>query len=199
MINFTVNWFETSGKQNFENTLSFLKGRKDLKFLEIGCFEGQATRWMLENILCGDNAEITVIDTFEGSMEHKDSNVAEVKDLGDGNLLKRFKENVAEYLDKKVSIIIGESQDAVQILPKEYYDFIYVDGSHTAYDVLSDAVIAWRKLKKGGIMIFDDYGWHAYEDETLCPKLGIDNFMACFKGQFEIIFSNYQVGVKKIV
>lgn len=100
-MNFTVNWFETSGKQNFENTLSFMKGVEGLRFLEIGCFEGQATRWMLENILTGKGSEIMVVDTFEGSMEHKDSQVAEIKDLGNGNLLARFKENIAEFLEKK--------------------------------------------------------------------------------------------------
>jgi len=197
-MKFSVNWFETSGKANFEKYLADLKNRSNLRFLEIGCFEGQATRWMLENILTGKGSEITVVDTFEGSMEHKDSEVAEIKDLGNGHLLNRFKENIAEFLDQKVSIIVGKSQDALQILPVEYFDFIYIDGSHTAYDTLTDAVISFMKLKQNGIIIFDDYGWHGYEDETLNPKIGIEAFLNCFKGQYELLFMGYQVGIKKL-
>ena len=32
---------------------------------------------------------------------------------------------------------------------------IYVDGSHVPQDVLTDAVMAWKLLKQGGIMILD--------------------------------------------
>ena len=36
------------------------------------------------------------------------------------------------------------------------YDIIYIDGSHEARDVLEDAVLAYRLLKIGGLLIFDD-------------------------------------------
>ena len=32
---------------------------------------------------------------------------------------------------------------------------IYIDGSHLAQDVLTDAVMAWKLLKTTGIMILD--------------------------------------------
>ena len=32
---------------------------------------------------------------------------------------------------------------------------IYIDGSHQPQDVLTDAVMAWKLLKKEGIMILD--------------------------------------------
>ncbi len=67
-------------------SLSPLQALPDVKFLEIGCFEGtfplrntvtssraivtraagRATRWMLENILTGEGAHATVVDTFAG-------------------------------------------------------------------------------------------------------------------------------------
>ena len=37
------------------------------------------------------------------------------------------------------------------------FDLIYIDASHYAPDVLSDAVLAFKLLKPGGILIFDDY------------------------------------------
>ncbi len=41
----------------------------------------------------------------------------------------------------------------------QVFDVVYVDASHMAGDVLSDAVLAWKLLAPGGIMIFDDYAW----------------------------------------
>ena len=59
-------------------------------------------------------------------------------------------------------------------------DFVYVDGSHEALDVLEDAVISFCLLKIGGIMIFDDYNWNsraALANPLLHPKPAIDAFV----------------------
>lgn len=56
------------------------------------------------------------------------------------------------------------SQDWLCQLPVNAFDFYYVDGSHVAPDVMADAVLGWRLLKPGGIMVFDDYEWGAYRD-----------------------------------
>jgi len=42
--------------------------------------------------------------------------------------------------------------------------------------VLEDGVLAFRKLKKGGILIFDDYGWGG-EDVT---ARGINAFLSAY-------------------
>ena len=73
----------------------------------------------------------------------------------------------------------------------EFFDIIYIDGNHDSEYVLEDAVLSFRKLKKGGIMIFDDYGW----DET---KLGIDSFLSCYSKNINMIgMSNLQIFIKK--
>jgi hypothetical protein len=67
-------------------------------------------------------------------------------------------------------------------------DFIYVDGSHQAADVLSDAVLAWKLLKEGGVLIFDDYLWARYQDRPLLnPKMAIDAFVNCHLDQLNYI------------
>lgn len=59
-------------------------------------------------------------------------------------------------------------------------DFIYVDGSHQAADVLCDAVLAFRLLRVGGVLAFDDYLWAEDlpqgRDPLRCPKPAIDAF-----------------------
>ncbi|CAG8741307.1 12921_t:CDS:1, partial [Dentiscutata heterogama] len=79
------------------------------------------------------------------------------------------------------------------------FDFIYIDGSHVASNVLADAILAWNLLKDGGIMIFDDYEWDRYKEEYNNPKIAIDAFIKCYNPQIEIIHKGYQITIKKII
>ena len=65
-MKFTQDWF-SHNIPNFQHCMGMLPDNK--KFLEIGCFEGRATCWMLQNGLADDGI-ITCIDTFSGSEEH---------------------------------------------------------------------------------------------------------------------------------
>ena len=168
--------------------------KSNLNFLEIGCFEGRATKWLIENILISPSSKITVIDTFEGSMENK------IKGYKIDNLLKRFKRNLKPYIFKKKIIIKkGISQNILrQFKPSETFDFIYIDGSHVAKDVLEDAILSWRLLKNGGIMVFDDYKWKMYNSPILCPRIAIDSFLTIYENQYKIVSLDYQVVIKKL-
>jgi predicted O-methyltransferase YrrM len=188
MPTFTTDWFQVTARANFDRFLSEFKGKDGLKFLEIGCWEGQASRWLLENILIGDS-KLTVIDTFEGSVEHQAAGI----EIGG---LKRFTENIKEYLSK-VKIHQGYSQDILKTLPKNTYDFIYVDGDHRAAGALQDIVISWPLLKKGGIMIMDDYAWNGFPDnKNAC--VAMDAFLSCFEGEYELLLKEYQIAAKKL-
>jgi predicted O-methyltransferase YrrM len=50
-----------------------------------------------------------------------------------------------------------KSLDKLNYEGKIKFDFIYIDGDHTAKGTISDAIRAFSLLKEGGIMIFDDY------------------------------------------
>lgn len=189
-MTYTSDWF----KHNIPEWLDWLgkfKDRNNLRFLEIGCFEGRATIWLFENILTGNFCRMSVIDTFEGSMENNN--------IEKRNIEKNFRINLKKHLHK-LNIYKGKSQDLLRSLdlrPCEF-DFIYIDGSHIAADVLEDAVLSWRLLKSGGVMIFDDYGWNMYKDPKLCPAMAINSFLSVFEGQYKLIGKSYQVCVQKI-
>jgi hypothetical protein len=72
-----------------------------------------------------------------------------------------------------------------------FYDVILIDAGHKAKDVLTDMIYAWPLLRKGGIMILDDYTWipkHGVSDFQLhAPKLGIDAFVNCFADELTIL------------
>ena len=73
-----------------------------------------------------------------------------------------------------------------------YFDFIYVDGSHQAQDVLFDAIMAFKLLKIKGVIAFDDYLWFERnlpqgKDLNRCPKPAIDAFTNIFYNKVNII------------
>jgi len=158
-----------------------MTGKPNLSFLEIGCFEGRTTKWLLEHVLTDPTSALTVIDTFQGS--------AEFGPLGiNGNSFDRFCKNLEPWLEKPAQLMVeqGRSQD---ILRDSHYwpemDFIYVDGSHMAADVLSDAVLSWPLLKSGGAMCFDDYRWGTGGPDWARPGPAIEAFVSCYAPQLK--------------
>lgn len=79
--------------------------------------------------------------------------------------------------DEKVRVIKGRSQEVLRKLPFDTYDFAYIDGSHVASDVLTDAVLVFPLIKRGGIVVFDDYHWEDEDNILDRPKMGIDAFL----------------------
>ena len=116
---------------------------------------------------------------------------------------KTFRENIAKSgKGKQVEIIKDDSFNVLVKLNQEKkieFDFIYIDGSHSACDVMSDAVLAWKLLKENGIMIFDDYEWDYYEEEYNNPRIAINGFLRCYHPQIEVIYKHYQVAIKKVI
>lgn len=186
-MSFTHDWFSL----HIGNWTRWLGARRDVetRALEIGCYEGKATCWLLENILTHPKSTITCIDTFEGSDEHKEFGVKF------GGVERTFHENTAPW-ENKVTTHKGRSDYILRRLAGPF-DLVYIDGSHRAPDVLTDAVLAWPLVAPGGIVVFDDYMWDHYPDATMNPRLGVDSFLATFKGQFALIASEYQVCVRK--
>jgi predicted O-methyltransferase YrrM len=162
-------------------------------FLEIGCFEGRASCWLLKNGLASDG-KLTCIDTFKGSEEH------EKLDLSD--LWLRFEENVSEAKrsGQQLEAIQARSYEGLAKLIErgDEFDFIYIDGSHTAPDVMTDACMAFGLLKKDGIMLFDDYLWKDMPGLLHRPKMAVDLFVTLFSEQCELLVIGYQLGVRKI-
>lgn len=168
-------------------------GKPGLQFLEIGCFEGRATRWLLEHVLTDPSSRILVVDTFQGNPEHASMGVDA------SGLHKRFMANLAPYQDR-VHVNAMTSVTFLRNLRQPMFDGIYLDGSHQAHDVLTDAVLAWPLVKPGGVLIFDDYGWLYRIPETgelIEPGKGIDAWLDAFDGQYELLHKGYQVVVRK--
>lgn len=189
-MKFTQDWF-SENIPTFKHAMSLLPQR--MEFLEIGSFEGRATCWMLQNGL-DSTGRITCIDTFKGGEEHVSLEL--------GSLLDTFVENTNEVRgeDQNIDTFIGNSYLGLAdcISRGLTFDFIYIDGSHQASDVLTDACMAFGMLNKGGIMLFDDYLWDHVPGILHQPKIAVDSFVNIFNGQCRVVIMGYQQGIMKL-
>ncbi len=190
---FTKNWFGW-GPQIWPEIIKFLPERKN--FLEIGSFEGRSTVWTIENMM-ENGGEIYCIDTWEGGEEHTSEDM-------DGTEL-RFEHNIQTvrkaFPERRVVKLKGLSTQWVPslICEKLSFDFIYIDGSHVAKDVLTDACMAWPLLKKDGMMAFDDYLWKPPKFTlTQRPKIAIDSFVNIFEDEIAMVHNGYQLIIRKL-
>ena len=192
---YTKDWF-AQAEQVWPQLIPLLPARK--KFLEVGSFEGRSTVWIVENMM-EDGGEIYCIDTWEGGEEHSEEDMSPAED----NFRHNRKLLMDKYADRHISIIKETSLAGLASwllsseFSKEIFDFIYIDGSHIAKDVLTDACMAWPLLKLEGFMVFDDYAWGNPRDALHRPKIAIDAFTNIFGETAEIVHVGYQLVVRK--
>ena len=175
-MNFTADWF-THNIPNFQKCMEVI-GEDRKHFLEIGSYEGRSTCWMLQNAL-PKMGTIYCIDPYV--------NMEDVE--------KRFEENTRDVMKGQMVVKIKSTSYwglADLITKKTQFDFIYVDGHHAPDMALTDACMAWGLLRQGGVILFDDY---EYPHEP--TKKGIDAFLTCFEGLYDILFKNYQLAAVK--
>lgn len=121
-------------------------------FVEVGVWKGRSAAFMaVEIINSKKDIKFDCVDTWEGSVEHKEFDVIINKEL-----YKLFIDNI-EPVKNVINPIKLPSLDAVNLYNDESLDFIFIDASHEYEDVKND-IIAWLpKLKNGGILAGHDY------------------------------------------
>ena len=166
---FTNSW-AADRMQDWSEILAPFVGLPNVQFAEIGSYEGQSACWFVDNILTGHGATMTCFDPWKAYADHPDADWGAIEARFDAN---------AEACSRPWAVIKvrGTSRDLARRSPHEGYDMVYIDGDHSASQVLRDAVLAWDVLKVGGLLMFDDYGWRPDTDRTEdCPANAIDAF-----------------------
>ena len=180
----------------------FLEEWKPKKVLEVGSYEGSTSCFIIDDV--PTLSELYCIDTWTGGAEHIAS--------GDDMIAveARFENNIAIALNKKVErpIVVklkGNSHKMLSALMHDHegtFDWIYIDGSHTATDVLTDACLCVHLLRPGGLIVFDDYEWRPGGPsdkpfDAQSPKMAIDSFVATHEPVVDVLEWGYQVFVRK--
>lgn len=192
--NFTQDWFK--GAEGIW-TQVFSQVPVKQKIMEIGSYEGRSACWLIENAL-EDGGTLYCVDTWEGGEEHKAGGV----DMQ--SVQERFEHNITTAKIKRpgrnVVSLTSTSYEALAsfIATKQAdFDFIYIDGSHQAPDVLTDACMAFGLLKIGGVMVFDDYIWAPSLPAMRRPKIAIDMFVNIFEAKLRIVYMGHQFIIQR--
>ncbi len=156
-------------------------------------------RYLEIGVLCGYN----VLSVERLYASHPDSILVCVDPWLDYGEYPEYKGKITTYYDyfcqntehikDKLEVHRKFSYDALQVLEDNSFDIIYIDGNHESKYVLEDAVIAFRKLKVGGWLIFDDY-----ERPEVMPS--VRSFISAYMKYIEpaIGYQNNQVFIHKI-
>lgn len=161
----------------WQTYLGHLSDQPNVTGIEIGVLHGDCSVFCAEKIANGPNSIHYAIDIDENEF---------------------LMNNISPF--PNIKFLKGYSHDVLrrEFLQPNIADYIYIDGSHLAIDVLQDAVLSYYLLKDNGILIFDDYGWGIHTtDETQKPKLGIDSFLSGYMGYFHVLEMGWQVICKK--
>lgn len=187
---FTNDWFEKTARPIWDHAIPRIRPER---VLEIGSYEGRSTCYLIDALSLQRPLEIHCVDTWEGGAEHQKAgeDMAAVKARFDANT-----ERAIQAAKHDVTLVVRRETTATalpRLLQPEgvgpgYFDFVYVDGSHEACDVLHDAVLAFRLLKTGGHMAFDDYTWRLPQGGVeRAPKLAIDAFTSAYARKLAIL------------
>ena len=102
----------------------------------------------------------------------------------------RFDQNVGSRVTKVkghiTSVLVGMAAAG------ERFDVIYIDGDHEARIVLEDSVLAWRLLRVGAVIVWDDYRWTTTNANVIPPQPAIDAFLSMY-AKAEVVHREWQV------
>lgn len=198
MYKFSTNWFDHKLQVIWAE---ILLAERPTKLLEVGSFEGLSTVFMIQTLGKIQPIELHCVDTWQGGREHDGIDFANVQE--------RFTDNVRQAESEventvNMQLYPVRSDIALPVMQAQlghgYFDFIYIDGSHEAADVLFDAVNAFKLLRSGGVMVFDDYLWYNNPADIIrAPKIAIDAFVNTHFDKLQVYGGvPYQLIVKKL-
>jgi len=151
--NFTNDWFQNTAQKTWDILIPSIDPKT---ILEIGSYEGASATYLVEKLSQQHPLELHCIDTWEGSAEHIEGTHSDTANIDMKKVEARFSENINIALKSRknvVNLIIHKGESYIQLsrlIEKgftNYFDFCYVDGSHQACDVLTDAVLTFKLTK----------------------------------------------------
>lgn len=150
----------------FQKNTMFIGRHSLVDVAEFGVFEGLTSNYICDELL-HPTGTLTCIDDLDSGYELDHDN-----ELFQGQF-ERFIENTSRNNDK-IWLIRKKTQNVLHVLRDESYDFIYVDADHRYNSVYYDGTNAFRMLRVGGWLLFDDY---LYNSATFEVKKAIDRVL----------------------
>jgi predicted O-methyltransferase YrrM len=190
---FTTKWF-SAAKPVWDN---LMPREKPTRLLEIGSFEGASACYLIETLGSKYPIELHCVDTWQGGIEHQSGGLYEKPMTVVEERFRRNTDLARAKAPHPIDLQIHKATSDMALAgllasgKASYFDFIYVDGSHQAPDVMIDAVLAFKLLRVDGILAFDDYLWSEKlatgVDPIRCPKIAIDAFTNIFCRKIKVL------------
>ena len=174
-INLVHGWFDYYAfYKNIVNNLP-----NNLTICEIGSWLGKSTIGMaLINKKYNKKYKIYAIDTWKGSNETEHKKIINQLKNKNITLYKQFLQNIEIYnVQDNIIPIQKSSMEASLNFKNETVDVVIIDGSHEYKDVLNDIKTWVPKIKKGGLIIGDDFSktWNGVV-KAVTEYFGNNNF-----------------------
>ena len=145
---FTRRWFFFRNQVTWSTyLLPMFDPEKPYRAVQIGVFEFCDAAWLMQYILKHPDSRLIGIDPWVETTKITAQTMEEC--------YQRALKHSSPWKDK-VKLRRGLSQTILPNLEPSSYDLIVIDGDHNAPAVRDDAKNAYRLLKKGGVMVFDD-------------------------------------------
>lgn len=158
------------------------------KVLEIGAFDGVSANAMLDAIFTHPDSTVDTVDPYL-----PDPTTPQVAE----STRALFEENCRRGgHGGRIRLHVGRSLEVLARMIADgrsgSFDAIFIDGSHLAADVLTDATLAWPLLAPGGFLIFDDYEWGRNRPPQQRPREAINAFELAFATMLVPVWRGYQ-------
>lgn len=155
----TDTWFSRV-KDGFAVATSRFVGRQ-ITYLEIGSWGGASAEFVAQNVLTHPKAIGIAIDPYPPTRICEDM---------EG--LKALAARRVSHLGDHWTWIYDLSSTGLRIVQASgcTLDLVYIDGCHAGNAVMQDFLGVWPMLKKGSVVIFDDY-WHRRASTELWPHV----------------------------
>jgi len=178
------NWTHDVPVGSRADFLAHIEACRPRTLLEIGAFEGtSAVALLREALRHRPGAHLTVVDPWDAlsSVEFSPEQLAAAKATFDNNICSS---GLAGH-------VVVRQDSSQRVLPEllragASFDFIYVDGSHRAFDVFLDLVLSWELLSPGGTLAIDDVGWGMDAPVLERPCAAVQHFEGARMHEFDM-------------
>jgi len=125
---------------------------KNLKIAELGIFQGQFSKIILEKM---HPSELFLVDIFPTEMVSGDKDGNNIISV---DLEKMYTKIVDEFKNSEVvKVVKSHTVDFLNSLKDEYLDVVYIDADHSYEAVKKDLEFSFKKIKNNGIIMGHDY------------------------------------------
>ena len=124
---------------------------------EIGVWNGDFTASILEITA---PRELVLIDPWDLLADASPDTWVHAKNKKHDAMREMFDHVTARFADRdEVVIRKGFSEGVLAEYPDDHFDWVYIDGNHLYDFVRRDLALSFDKVRPGGIIAGDDFGW----------------------------------------